>query len=253
MQQSSTLAALLLASVSLASLPAPACARDAAQDSKEGAAAPAEQAVDSAVAKVRAFIDAQKIDKTKSDWRTTLPFPELEPGFSKDMDYFWVLDTNKGKIEVRFYPEYAPIHVTSTIYLTELGFYDGITFHRVIPGFMAQGGCPLGRGTGGPGYKYQGEFSPKARHSKPGILSMANAGPGTDGSQFFLTFVPTPHLDDKHTVFGEVASGMDTMKKLEAQGTSPSGATLERLVIEKASIAVRPKPAAAEKATTGGV
>jgi cyclophilin family peptidyl-prolyl cis-trans isomerase len=103
---------------------------------------------------------------------------------------------------------------------------------------MAQGGDPAGNGTGGPGYKYDGEFSDSAKHDKPGILSMANAGPGTDGSQFFLTFVPTPHLNGKHTVFGEVTDGQDVLKKLEAAG-SQSGRTSEPLSITKATIVVQ--------------
>ena len=121
--------------------------------------------------------------------------------------------------------------MTSTIYLTELGFYDGLSFHRVIPGFMAQGGCPVGQGTGGPGYDYEGEFAPSARHDRPGLLSMANRGPGTDGSQFFLTFVPTPWLDGNHTIFGEVVDGLETLDALEACG-SGSGATSEPLTMK---------------------
>ena len=110
-------------------------------------------------------------------------------------------------------------------------------FHRVISGFMAQGGCPLGTGTGSPGYKFGGEFSPTVKHDVPGLLSMANAGPGTDGSQFFLTFVPTPWLDGKHTIFGRVVEGLDVLKVLEAVG-SPSGATSEPLKMEKVTIEV---------------
>jgi len=113
-----------------------------------------------------------------------------------------------------------------------------VLFHRVIPGFMAQGGDPLGTGTGGPGYSYAGEFSPNAQHDKPGILSMANAGPNTDGSQFFITFVPTAYLNGKHTVFGEVTKGMDSLKGLEAAG-SESGRTKEKLEIKKATIRVQ--------------
>jgi cyclophilin family peptidyl-prolyl cis-trans isomerase len=107
----------------------------------------------------------------------------------------------------------------------------------VIDGFMAQGGCPLGTGTGGPGYKYDGEFSRAVRHDRKGLLSMANAGPGTDGSQFFLTFVPTPHLDGKHTIFGEVTEGMDTLSALEQRGTR-SGTTTEPLKMIRTSIEV---------------
>jgi cyclophilin family peptidyl-prolyl cis-trans isomerase len=138
---------------------------------------------------------------------------------------------------VRLMPEVAPMHVSSTIYLTRLGFYDGLSFHRVITGFMAQGGCPRGTGTGGPGYQYDGEFDPSVRHNRPGLLSMANAGPGTDGSQFFLTFVATPWLDGKHTIFGEVVEGVETLQALEKRG-SQSGRTDEPLEIRRATIAV---------------
>lgn len=130
------------------------------------------------------------------------------------------------------------MHVTSFMYLARLGFYDGLSFHRVITGFMAQGGCPLGSGTGGPGYKYEGEFAPTLKHDRGGLLSMANAGPGTDGSQFFLTFVPTPWLDGKHTIFGEVVEGKETLQALEKAG-SQSGKTSEKLVMEKVTIEVK--------------
>jgi cyclophilin family peptidyl-prolyl cis-trans isomerase len=132
-------------------------------------------------------------------------------------------------------PDVAPMHVSSTIYLTRLGFYNDVVFHRVIQGFMAQGGDPTGTGRGGPGYKYAGEFDANVTHDAPGKLSMANSGPGTDGSQFFLTFVATPHLDGKHTIFGEVVEGMETVKQLEAAG-SQRGKPKEKLVIETATI-----------------
>lgn len=147
------------------------------------------------------------------------------------------METNKGPVKIELLPDVAPMHVTSFIYLSRLGFYDGLAFHRVITGFMAQGGCPLGTGTGGPGYEYDGEFSPSVKHDVPGLLSMANAGPGTDGSQFFLTFVPTPWLDGKHTIYGKVVEGMDTLKKLEAAG-SRGGTPTEPLEIEKVTIEV---------------
>jgi len=167
-------------------------------------------------------------------WKLKLTKPQLMT-FDAAKDYFWVLETNKGTIRIKLLPQVAPMHVTSTIFLTQKGFYDGVTFHRVIPGFMAQGGCPLGTGTGGPGYQYAGEFSPTVKHDRPYRLSMANAGPNTDGSQFFITFVPTPHLDNKHSIFGDVVEGQDVVKKLEAAGT-PSGKPRESLVITKARI-----------------
>lgn len=198
---------------------------------------PTQTSEDAAVAAVKAQIEAAKVDKSKSGWKSSLKAP-TKVTFTKDKSYFWNLSTTKGDIKVKLMPDVAPMHVTSTMYLTMLGFYDDIGFHRVIPGFMAQGGDPIGNGTGGPGYKYAGEFSPSARHNRPGILSMANAGPNTDGSQFFLTFVATGYLDDKHTVFGEVTAGMDTtMKALEAAG-SRTGATSEKLVIKTATITV---------------
>ena len=172
-------------------------------------------------------------------WKLKLTKPEMMT-FDATKDYFWILDTNKGVIRIKLMPQVAPMHVTSTIFLTNKGFYDGTIFHRVIPGFMAQGGCPLGTGTGGPGYAYAGEVKPNVKHDKPYLLSMANAGPNTDGSQFFLTFKETPWLDGKHTIFGEVVAGQDTVKKLEAAGT-PQGKPTEELVIKKARIEEKPK------------
>ncbi|MHC4549301.1 MAG: peptidylprolyl isomerase [Planctomycetota bacterium] len=182
------------------------------------------------------FIRARGVDAGREGWRTSLPKPPQFP-FDKNKRYLWNLTTNQGPIRIRLMPEVAPMHASSTIFLARTGFYDGLRFHRVIEGFMAQGGCPLGSGTGGPGYTYDGEFDPKVTHSRPGLLSMANAGPGTDGSQFFITFVPTPHLDGKHSIFGEVTEGMDTVQALEGKGTR-SGATIEPLVIEKTTIEV---------------
>ena len=117
--------------------------------------------------------------------------------------------------------------VANFVNLAEHGFYDGITFHRVIPGFMIQAGCPLGTGTGGPGYRFSDEFHPTLKHNRPGILSMANAGPNTNGSQFFITHTPTPHLDNRHTVFGSVASAKDqaVVDQIQA-GDSITGITV---------------------------
>jgi peptidyl-prolyl cis-trans isomerase B (cyclophilin B) len=119
------------------------------------------------------------------------------------------LHTTKGDIRLKLFPDKTPLTVLNFVNLTKRGFYNGLTFHRVIPNFMIQGGDPAGNGTGGPGYKFKDEFSPDLKHSKPGILSMANSGPGTNGSQFFITHVPTPWLDGKHTIFGEVVDAQD--------------------------------------------
>jgi cyclophilin family peptidyl-prolyl cis-trans isomerase len=172
-------------------------------------------------------------------WKIQLQKPEMMT-FDKNKEYFWVLETNKGKIRLRLMPDIAPMHVTSAIFLTKKGFYDGITFHRVIPGFMAQAGCPFGTGTGDPGYSYDGEFNPSVKHDRPYLLSTANAGPGTDGSQFFITFSATPHLDGKHTIFGEVVAGQDVVKKLESYGT-PNGTPKEPLIINRATIEEKTK------------
>ena len=186
---------------------------------------------------VNSFIETQKIDKTKTDWKTKLEKPELAT-FNPEAKYFWDIETTEGKLVVELFPKTAPMHATSTIYLTNLGFYDDLIFHRVINQFMAQGGDPLGNGRGNPGYKYAGEFEGTLTHDKPGLLSMANAGPNTDGSQFFLTFVPTPWLDGKHTIFGEVVDGLETtLPAIEALG-SRSGRTKKEVKIIKATIRV---------------
>jgi peptidylprolyl isomerase len=196
---------------------------------------------DAAIEKADNFITTQAIDKTDPAWKTQLSKPPLLT-FTKGKDYFWELQTSQGNLTVKLFTDSAPMHVSSTIYLTKLGFYDDLTFHRVIPGFMAQGGDPLGNGRGNPGYKYDGEFNSatgsKIGHDEAGILSMANAGPGTDGSQFFLTFLPTPFLDGKHTVFGKVVSDIGgSLAKIEALG-SRSGRTKKAVHIIKASIRI---------------
>jgi len=124
-------------------------------------------------------------------------------------DLLAVIETGKGKIRLKLFADEAPFTVANFVNLASRGFYTNLTFHRVIPDFMIQGGCPRGDGTGGPGYQFQDEFVSDLRHDKPGILSMANAGPQTNGSQFFITHVPTPWLDGKHTVFGEVLGPED--------------------------------------------
>lgn len=202
----------------------------------------AEQGDQSVTEQINSYIEDQTskglINKEQGNWRTRLPkFPDV--AFDDGKTYFWVLDTNKGQIKVKLLTETAPNHAANFIYLTELGFFDDLIFHRVIKGFMAQGGCPLGSGTGSPGYRFDGEYDPSVKHDKPGLLSMANAGPGTDGSQFFLTFAATPWLDGRHTIFGDVVEGMDVVQALEAVGSPDgSGRTSERLTMDKAVIAV---------------
>lgn len=140
-----------------------------------------------------------------------------------------VFKTSMGEFEIELYPKDAPETVWNFVNLAEGRqkttkegpFYNGLIFHRVIRGFMIQGGCPEGSGRGGPGYRFQDEFKPHLKHNSEGILSMANAGPGTNGSQFFITLAPTPHLDGRHTVFGKVVRGMDVVKKI---GDTPTGA-----------------------------
>ncbi len=124
------------------------------------------------------------------------------------------LETDKGKIDLELAADKAPVTVASFVNLVQRGYYDGVTFHRVVPGFVIQGGDPEGSGRGGPGYQFEDEFSPDLRHSSAGILSMANAGPGTNGSQFFITLDATPHLDSRHSVFGKVTGGMDVVKNI---------------------------------------
>ncbi len=138
------------------------------------------------------------------------------------------IKTNKGDIKLDLFPDKAPLTVLNFVNLSKRGFYNNLTFHRVIPDFMIQGGCPLGTGTGGPGYRFQDEFSPELKHGKPGILSMANAGPGTNGSQFFITHVPTPHLNNRHTVFGEVAGPKDQ----EVVNSIVRGDSIDTILIE---------------------
>jgi cyclophilin family peptidyl-prolyl cis-trans isomerase len=208
-------------------------------------------AKDSAVVAIDAFITNQKVDKSAADWRTSLQAPPQQK-FDAQCDYFWHVETSVGLVKVRLFADTAPMHVTCGIYLARLGYYDALKFHRIITGFMAQGGCPFGTGRGGPGYTIDGEFNGGRKHDKPGMLSTANTGrPKTDGSQFFLTFVPTPHLDGKHTIWGEVVEGMEALKELEARGNrqgspTPNSPTIVRTwisVVKKAAEAEKPKDA----------
>lgn len=139
-----------------------------------------------------------------------------------------IFETSKGTINVNLLPDHTPLTVANFVNLVRRGYYDGLSFHRVIADFMVQGGCPQGTGTGGPGYRFEDEFVAELRHDQPGKLSMANAGPGTNGSQFFITHVPTPWLDDAHTIFGAVdsAADQDVVNSI-AQGDTITTITLE--------------------------
>jgi len=155
-----------------------------------------------------------------------------------------VFNTSMGKFDVELFAGKCPETVWNFVNLaegrqnTEKGgtFYDGLNFHRVIDGFMLQGGCPLGTGTGGPGYRFGDEFDPSLRHDEEGVLSMANAGPGTNGSQFFITLAPTPHLDNRHSVFGKVTRGMDVVKKIGSVKTGAMDRPVESVVINSITI-----------------
>lgn len=135
-------------------------------------------------------------------------------------EYSAELNTDVGKINIKLFADKTPITVNNFVFLAKEGYYNDTIFHRVINDFMAQGGDPTGTGMGGPGYKFSDEFHPSLKHDKPGILSMANAGPNTNGSQFFITHVPTPWLDKKHSVFGEVTEGMDVLLSIPARDPS---------------------------------
>ncbi len=141
--------------------------------------------------------------------------PEMVIDLKKN--YTATLKTSKGDIVVSLFATKTPRTVNNFVFLAREGYYDNTIFHRVINDFMVQGGDPTGTGRGGPGYQFADEFEPSLKHDKPGILSMANAGPGTNGSQFFITHVPTPWLDRKHTVFGEVIEGMDVLFSIPAR------------------------------------
>ncbi len=135
------------------------------------------------------------------------------------------IETSRGTIRLELHDQKVPATVANFEKLSGEGFYDGLTFHRVIPDFMVQAGCPEGTGTGGPGYRFDDEFDPELKHDGPGVLSMANAGPNTNGSQFFITHVPCPHLDGRHSVFGRVLEGQDVVDAIT------QGDTMTRVVI----------------------
>jgi peptidyl-prolyl cis-trans isomerase A (cyclophilin A) len=155
-----------------------------------------------------------------------------------------IFETTLGNFEAELYASECPETVWNFINLAEGrqetdrkgNFYDGLSFHRIIQGFMIQGGCPLGTGTGGPGYRFKDEFHPALIHNSEGILSMANAGPGTNGSQFFITLAPTPHLNNRHTVFGKIISGMDVVRIIGSVQTGPMDRPATPVVMNKVAI-----------------
>jgi len=202
------------------------------------AAKPNSAATDPAIKAIDAQIAKLAVDKKDPAWKTKLKMPTV-PKFDPAKGYYARMVTNKGTMLIKFKPDVAPMHVTNFIYLTRLGFYDGIKFHRVMKGFMAQGGDPLGNGTGGPGYQFAGEISPKANHDAPGVLSTANAGPGTDGSQFFIMFQAEPRLNGGYTVFGQVVEGLETLKAIEAVANPGDGPPIEPVLMTKVTIEVR--------------
>src|SRR5512141_2422142 len=146
------------------------------------------------------------------------------------------METDKGTMVIELFADRAPKTVNNFVFLAREGFYDGVPFHRVISNFMAQGGDPTGTGTGGPGYKFADEFHPNLRHDKRGMLSMANAGPNTNGSQFFITHGPTPHLDNRHAVFGQVVEGMDVLMSIpdrDPLNVNAPAVRIKRVTIEE--------------------
>jgi len=154
------------------------------------------------------------------------PVMEIDP----KKEYKATIKTDKGEMVFKLHADKAPKTANNFVFLARQGYYDGTKFHRVINDFMAQGGDPTGTGMGGPGYKFEDEFDPELRHDKRGVLSMANAGPGTNGSQFFITHRPTPHLDNKHSVFGHLVEGEDVLMAIPARDPQQKNAPAVQLV-----------------------
>jgi peptidyl-prolyl cis-trans isomerase B (cyclophilin B) len=148
-----------------------------------------------------------------------------EMGIDTKKHYFATIKTYKGDIKIELFPEYAPKSVNNFVFLANEGFYDGVIFHRVISDFVIQGGDPTGTGMGGPGYKFEDECKGNPLVHERGVISMANAGPNTNGSQFFITHSPQPHLNGKHTVFGKVVEGLDVVDRI-AQGDAMMKVTI---------------------------
>jgi cyclophilin family peptidyl-prolyl cis-trans isomerase len=156
-------------------------------------------------------------------------YPEMVVDTAKE--YEAILKTEKGDIRLRLFADQAPLAVNNFVFLARQGFYDGLTFHRVIEDFMAQGGDPTGQGFGGPGYQFADETDNELRFDRPGLLAMANSGPNTNGSQFFITYVPTPHLDGLHTIFGELIEGEEVLNSLSLVQPGDDGDVIVRVDI----------------------
>ncbi len=179
--------------------------------------------------------ELRQIEPLSEERKTRFASPEqvLEEG----AQYYAAIDTNKGTIVVELYRDSAPQTVNNFVFLALNRYYDGIVFHRVLEDFMAQTGDPTGTGTGGPGYQFGDEFDPMRPHDAKGVLSMANAGPGTNGSQFFITFIPTPWLDGRHTVFGRVVDGEEVLDRI--QRIDPGQRGVQPDVMERVTIYAR--------------
>lgn len=170
--------------------------------------------------------------ETPAERPTPVPPPEVE-----SVNPIVIFETNQGTFKVEVFEQEAPITAGNFLKLVREGYYDGIIFHRVIEGFMIQGGDPTGTGSGGPGYSIKDEFAPGLKHDEPGILSMANRGPDTGGSQFFVTVAPTPWLDGKHAIFGKVIEGYDVVEKISKLPTQGADRPVEDVVMTSVSVA----------------
>jgi cyclophilin family peptidyl-prolyl cis-trans isomerase len=173
---------------------------------------------------------AQSKTKTKEkrmakQWNTP-PAMQIDP----KKQYKARMETDNGTMVIELFADKTPKTVNNFVFLAREGYYDGVIFHRVINDFMVQGGDPTGTGRGGPGYKFEDEFHPSLKHDKQGVLSMANAGPGTNGSQFFITHGPTPHLNNKHSVFGQVVEGLDVLMSIPARDPGNANAPAVKIL-----------------------
>ena len=174
-------------------------------------------------------IESKESDMSQQQWSKP---PEMTINLQKQ--YTAVIETELGNITLRLFSSESPVTVNNFVFLAKQGYYDGVTFHRVIHNFMVQGGDPTGSGSGGPGYMFEDEVNNGLTFDKPGLLAMANAGPNTNGSQFFITHVPTPHLNNNHTIFGEVIEGMETVFAIPER--NPQNSQDDGIVINKINI-----------------